>query len=130
MTVEMWMLLGVTLVFFIANIAQALLSLPIVGFKNGLGNRENDPVPFPGMAGRAQRTVRNHVEGLVVFTPMVLIAAQTGVSNALTVMGAQLFFYGRLSHAVLYIAGIKYVRSLAFLVGVIGLFVFAKGAFF
>jgi uncharacterized MAPEG superfamily protein len=130
MTVELWMLLGVVLLFFIINILQAILGLPTIGIINGLGNRENDPVPMPGIAGRAQRTVRNHVEGLVVFAPLVLVAAQIGVTNGLTVLGAQLFFYGRVAHAFLYIAGIKYMRSLAFLVGVIGLFVFAKGAFF
>ncbi len=130
MTVELWMLLGVVLVFFVVNAAQALLGVRIIGLAKGLGNRADDPVQFPGAAGRAQRTVRNHVEGLVIFAPMVLVAAQAGISNALTVMAAQVFFYSRIAHATFYILGITYVRSLAFLIGLASILMFAKGAFF
>jgi len=50
----------------------------------------------------------------------VLIAAVTHVSNHSTVLGAELFFYGRLAHAVLYLAGVPLVRPLAWGVGIAG----------
>ena len=39
----------------------------------------------------------------------------------MTLLGAQLFFWGRVGHAVLYIAGIPWARTAAWLVSVIGL---------
>ena len=50
----------------------------------------------------------------------MLIAAHLGVSNDLTVWGAQLFFYARVAHAVIYLAGWPKVRPLAWAVGIIG----------
>lgn len=68
------------------------------------------------------RVVDNHREGLTMFAPLVLIAAVAQISNQWTVLGAQLFFYSRLAHAVLYIAGVPLVRPLAWTVGLIGTF--------
>lgn len=33
------------------------------------------------LTGRLTRNVRNHVEGLALFAPLVLIASVTGISN-------------------------------------------------
>jgi uncharacterized MAPEG superfamily protein len=40
-----------------------------------------------------------------MFAPLALIAALVHVSNSWTVLAAQLFFYSRVAHAVVYIAG-------------------------
>ena len=37
-------------------------------------------------------------------------------------LGAQLFFWGRVAHAVVYIAGVPYVRTLVFGASIVGLF--------
>ncbi len=130
MTIELCMLLGVTAVLFVSILIQASVTIPIVGLKAALGNREDAPASFPGLAGRAQRTVGNHITGLVLFMPLVLTAAIMGVSNEMTVLGAQVYFYSRVAHALLYIVGISYIRSLAWGIGLFGLLAFAKGAFF
>ena len=39
----------------------------------------------------------------------------------MTVLGAQLFFWGRVAHAAAYIAGIAYARTAAYLVSVVGM---------
>ncbi len=129
MTTELWMLLGTVILFFAVNLVQFLLALPGLGIKGALGNREEEPFPLSGMAGRAQRTVRNHVEGLVMFAPLVLIAAQIGVSNSHTVLGAQVYFATRIAHAVFYILGVKGLRSVAFIIGDLALLGFVIGAF-
>jgi uncharacterized MAPEG superfamily protein len=36
------------------------------------------------------------------------------------VIGAEMFFYSRLVHAACYLIGIPYVRTLAFVVGLVG----------
>jgi uncharacterized MAPEG superfamily protein len=43
------------------------------------------------------------------------------VSNTITLLGAQLFFWGRLAHAILYIAGIPWARTGAWAVSIVGL---------
>lgn len=84
------------------------------------GNREGLPA-LTGWAGRAQRAHRNMLENLPLFIALVLIAQIASRTNAMTALGAQLFFWGRLAHAIIYIAGVPWLRTLAWLVSVIGL---------
>lgn len=84
------------------------------------GNRET-PVEGKGWAGRAQRSNRNLAESLLPFALLVLVANAVGESNATTVMGAQLFFYARVAYAVVYIAGIPWLRTAVWTAGLVGL---------
>jgi uncharacterized MAPEG superfamily protein len=77
----------------------------------GLGNRER-AFDFPAWAGRAERAHRNLVENLAPFAILVLVAQVTGKANATTAFGATLFFWGRVAHALVYLAGIPYLRTL------------------
>jgi len=74
-----------------------------------------------GWAGRAQRAHCNMLENLILFAILTLTAKAAGVSNATTLLGAQLFFWGRIAHAILYIAGIPWARTAAWAVSIIGL---------
>lgn len=84
------------------------------------GNRET-AVEGRGWAGRAQRAFRNLLESLLPFAALVLVAHAAGVSNATTVMGAQLFFYARVVYAIVYIAGIPWLRTLVWTAGLVGM---------
>ncbi len=84
------------------------------------GNRDNMPV-WTGWAGRAQRAHHNMLENLVLFTALVLIAVVAQKTNDKTLLGAQIFFWARLAYAVIYLAGITYLRTLAWLISIIGL---------
>ena len=84
------------------------------------GNREGLPA-LTGWAGRAQRAHHNMLENLVLFAALVLVAVATNKTNATTLLGAQLFFWARLAYAVIYLAGITYLRTAAWLVSIIGL---------
>ncbi len=83
------------------------------------GNREGAPEPS-GMAGRGIRAHRNLLENLVPFAIVVLVARGIGVSNAITVAGAWLFLGARIVHAITYLAGIKGIRTLAYLASLVG----------
>ena len=61
------------------------------------------------------------LENLVLFAILVLAARHLNISNATTVLGAQLFLWGRVAHAVLYIAGVPWVRTAAWAVSIVGL---------
>ena len=91
-----------------------------VGLAAMAGNREGLP-EMTGWAGRAARAHRNMIENLVLFAAVALIAVAWGRNNAMTLLGAQLFFYARLAYAVLYVAGVKWLRTLAWLVSMAGI---------
>jgi len=95
--------------------AQQQVSLPVL-----VGNRESMPA-LTGWALRAQRAHLNMLESLVVFAILVLVANATGRLNDTTALGANLFFWGRLAYALVYLAGIPWLRTLIWGVSVAGL---------
>ena len=124
MTLELtYLLWSVVLTFVLALIAVTGAFLQ-VGLPPLAGNRENLP-EMMGWAGRAQRAHRNMLENLILFAVLVLVAHVVGVRNGMTVLGAQLFFWGRVAHAAIYLAGIPWLRTAAWLVSVLGLVLIA-----
>ena len=95
--------------------AQLQVGLPVL-----VGNRENLP-PFTGWAGRARRAYFNMLEYLVLFAILVLVAQVSGKSNAMTVLGSQIFFWARLAYAIIYTAGVPWLRTAVWIVSLIGL---------
>jgi uncharacterized MAPEG superfamily protein len=91
-----------------------------VGLMKLVGNREGMP-EMTGWAGRAERAHLNMLQNLVLFAVLVLAAVATGKTNDLTLLGAQLFFWSRVAYAIIYVAGITWLRTLSWLVSVIGL---------
>jgi uncharacterized MAPEG superfamily protein len=120
MTPEIYYLIwsaALTLALAIIAVTGAQLQ---VGLPTLAGNREGLP-EMTGWAGRAERAHRNMLENLVLFAILAFAAKAAGVSNAMTLLGAQMFFWGRVAHAVLYIAGIPWARTAAWGVSIIGL---------
>ncbi len=110
-----------TFVLMLIAVSGATLQ---VGLPTLAGNREGMP-EMTSWAGRAERAHSNMLESLVLFAILVLVAQAAGVRNAMTLLGAQLFFWGRVGHAVLYIAGIPWARTAAWVVSVVGLILIA-----
>lgn len=84
----------------------------------GLGNRDNLNEATP-MGGRAERAAKNSIEAAVFFVPLALIANASGLDSE-AMLGAQIAFWARIAYVPIYIAGIKYLRSLVWIVGVVG----------
>jgi uncharacterized MAPEG superfamily protein len=112
MTTELTMLAWATALLLILVLIQAAAGVAAQGVKPMSGHRDDLPPPKPFQA-RTKRVVDNHREGLTMFAPLVLIAAAAHISNATTVLGAELFFWSRLVHAALYLAGVPFIRPLA-----------------
>ena len=91
-----------------------------VGLMKLVGNREDMP-KLIGWAGRAERAHLNILQSLVLFAILVLVAVVTNKTNAMTLLGAQLFFWGRVAHAAVYLGGFPWVRTASWLVSVVGL---------
>jgi uncharacterized MAPEG superfamily protein len=91
-----------------------------VGLPALAGNREG-LAPCTGWPGRAARAHHNMLESLVLFAALVLVAVVAGKTNSTTLLGAQLFVWARLAYAVIYVAGIPWLRTAVWLVSVVGL---------
>lgn len=91
-----------------------------VGLPALAGNREG-LAPCTGWAGRAARAHHNMLESLVLFAALVLVAVVAGKTDANTLLGAQIFFWARLVYAVVYLAGIPWLRTAVWLASIVGL---------
>ena len=94
------------------------------GAQVAFGNREGMP-PALGLAGRADRAAKNQMEAMVMFLALVL-AAQVAGKGAQAAYGATIFFWARLVYWPVYAAGIIYLRTLIWFVGLFGLFLILK----
>jgi uncharacterized MAPEG superfamily protein len=104
--------------------AQMLVSVAGATLQVGLpmlaGNRDTMP-PLGGWARRAYRAHLNMLESLVLFAALVLVCVLTNRTNSTTLLGAQLFFWGRLAYAVVYVAGVPWLRTGVWFVSVLGM---------
>src|SRR2546429_9511707 len=91
-----------------------------VGLMALVGNREG-MAELTGWGGRASRAHYNMLENLVLFASLVLVAGVAGKTNDMTALGAQLFFWTRLAHALIYIAGLIWASTHARLTSQVGL---------
>jgi uncharacterized MAPEG superfamily protein len=120
MSTELSLLVWSVLLMFVQMLIAVQGATMQVGLPRLAGNREDLPTPT-GWAGRAKRAHLNMLENLVLFAALVLVAHAAGKSNAMTVLGAHLFFWGRLAYAVIYLAGIPWIRTLSWVVSVVGM---------
>lgn len=112
MTTELTMLAWSVGLLIVLVVIQAFAGIRSVGLTPLANSRDGLDAP-KGFHARMLRVVDNHREGLVMFAPLVLIAAAAPVHSNMTVLAAQIFFWSRLAHAALYILGVPMVRPLA-----------------
>ena len=124
MTPDLKYLLFSVILTFVQVVIAAALANQAVGLPTLAGNREGLG-ELPGMAGRAKRAHLNMIENLVLFAALVLIAAVGGKANAMTAMGAMIFFWARLGYAIVYLIGIPWLRTVLWFVSVVGMAIIA-----
>ncbi|MFT6286404.1 MAG: putative MAPEG superfamily protein [Halieaceae bacterium] len=119
MTIELLMLAYSTAALLIIILAQAGLAIRQNGLLAQAGSRDGLPEPTV-LRKRLQRLTANFQENLVMFASVVLIANAAGISNDATALGASLFFYARVAHAIVYAFGWPLIRPLFYFVGLYG----------
>ena len=117
---ELTLLGCVVLLALVQAVIAVVGALMQVGLPRLAGNREGMP-EIKGWGGRAARAHRNMVENLVLFAALVLIVVVAGRTNATTLLGAQIFVWARMAYAVIYIAGIPWLRTAVWGVSVVGM---------
>lgn len=130
MSVELSMLMwsGVLLLVLITITATA--GLMTMGLPWGFSNRD-ETATLDGWGARAKRAYLNHLENTVIFAAILLPVTLSGISNDMTVLGAQIFLAARVAHALIYVSGITLLglRTLAYFAGVIGTLIVLLQAF-
>lgn len=121
MTAELIALLGCTFILFISILIQGFHTDFTQGIKYALSNRGKMPNPETSATLRMSNNVRNHVEGLALFIPLILVLDITQSYSSLSEMGAWIYLASRTAFAVCYIFGIKIIRSLTWFIGIFGL---------
>ena len=127
MTTELWLLIAAVLLGFAQIILQAQSMNMQRGYRWNAGPRDEILPPLTGTAGRLNRASRNFFETFPLFAAVVLIAAIANIHNNLTLWGAWLYLLGRIVYLPLYAFGVRYVRSLAWNVAVLGIFLVLSG---
>jgi uncharacterized MAPEG superfamily protein len=122
MTPELSFVVWSVALTFVEVLVAVLAAQAQVGLGPLAGNRDGLP-PLTGFAGRATRAHWNMLESLPLFVALVLVAQIAGKTSASTLTGCELFFWGRLAHWLIYLIGIPWLRTLAWVVSVIGLVV-------
>jgi uncharacterized MAPEG superfamily protein len=97
------------------------------GMLLALSNRDDLPEPSP-LAARADRAARNMLENLLLFTAALTAARLAGAEPARLALGARVFFWARLAYFPAYLAGIRYLRTALWAVGVVGIGIIAMAA--
>lgn len=121
MTTELGLLAWSAVLGLVHIALAATFSVSRRGVGWAVGARDEARPPLSGIGGRLDRARANFLETFPLFAAAVLVAHALQVHNSLTLLGAQLYFWGRLAYVPAYAAGIPWVRSLIWGVAVAGI---------
>lgn len=93
-----------------------------------LGARD-EPVQHTGVAARLQRSFANFMETFPLFAAAVLTCAALDKFGAQTLWGAALYVASRALFVPLYATGVAVIRTIVWIVGVIGLLMVVAAIF-
>ena len=113
--------LSVLLVFVQIGL-QGFFATRELGHDWNAGPRDENRRPQGALAGRAERALKNLLETYPVFVGLALALAMTGEGGGLGAFGAWTWLLARIVYVPLYLGGVPYIRSLAWLVSVAGIF--------
>lgn len=116
MSSELMSLTWVTALTAIMWMPYVLNMIAVRGLLDAVGYPD-EPKPLSPWAAKMKAAHANAIENLVVFATLVLIADAANLSNAVTVLACQLYFWARLVHLLSYTFAIPWVRTLAFAAG-------------
>jgi uncharacterized MAPEG superfamily protein len=90
------------------------------GTKWNMGARDEELPPITPLGGRLARAQANFLETFPVFIAAVVLALSVGSTEG-TRLGAWLWLGGRVAYLPLYAVGVPVVRSVAWIVSIVGI---------
>lgn len=116
------MLLAWSVGLLVAHVLlQGMLATRELGTEWNAGPRDEGKQPESKLAGRAARASSNFRETYPAFVALAAGLLFTGETSGLGLIGAVVWFVGRIVYYPLYLAGIPYIRSLVWLAAMAGL---------
>jgi uncharacterized MAPEG superfamily protein len=80
-------------------------------------NARDEMPPTTRLVGRAERALTNVGEAMILFLPLALLSRDAEGAT----LGAAVFVCARIAHVILYLAGVSYLRTLVWMISLIGL---------
>lgn len=121
MTIELMMLAWTLVLAFVQILLFDFARTAQYGLKWNTGARDEEMPPLNPRAQRLQRAQANLFETLPLFIGVVLIAHVAGRTGEMSALGAQIYFWARVAYVPLYAFGVRGLRSLAWLISIVGL---------
>ena len=112
MTAELWLLSASIVLGLLHLITSSHLISWQRGYRWTASNREGDVAPLRGLANRVDQATTNFLETFPFFAALVLLARATNHHSLLTIVGAHLYFWGRVGYLLAAAAGFGLLRSL------------------
>ena len=116
MTPELTALILAALLQTVQFAIYSVLANLQVGTKTALGPRDT-PVQLTGTAGRAQRAMNNHFEGLLLFAIAALAITYADKGSAWTATASITYLVARVLYVPAYLLGLTPWRSVIWMVG-------------
>ena len=129
MTTELTVLALAGLLQVVQFSIYSVLATQQVGFKTSTGPRD-EPTILKGTAGRAQRAMNNHFEGLTLFTLAVVVVTLGDASNAVTAICALVYLAARIAYVPAYLLGLAPWRSYIWMAALLATFFMILAALF
>ena len=125
MSIEIVMLAAAGGLALALTLIQGTRNVIVLGLTTAAGN-QHDIAPWDGWNDRLNRALRNLIEAIAVYAPIAIAVYALGVGNDTSALGAKVFLAARVVHAIVYTAGVPWVRTAAWFIGVIGILMVAS----
>ena len=129
MTTELYILTLAALLQYVQIALYSVTGNAQAGVKAGMGPRDKK-VELTGVAGRLQRAMNNHFEGLILFGIAVVVVTLSGRSSPLTEVCAHAYLVARILYIPAYAQGLVPWRSLIWAVGFLATLIMLLAALF
>jgi uncharacterized MAPEG superfamily protein len=128
MTTELNMLVWSVVLGLVQIAIAATFSTGQRGLHWAVSPRDATP-PLTGIVARLDRARANFLETFPLFVAVVLAAQLLQRHDAMTILGAQLYFWARLVYVPVYAAGIPYLRTLIWATSIVGIVLLLSALF-
>ncbi|KAB1076198.1 MAPEG family protein [Methylobacterium planeticum] len=99
------------------------------GLQWAASNRDGPSPNVTGAAARLEKASKNFLETFPIFAALVLACVASGRHNTAVVIGAYLYFFGRLVYLPVYGFGVPRIRTLVWGVSIVGILLVFWGLF-
>lgn len=121
MTTELYILAFAAILGIVQLMLAAQASTSQRGLKWNLSARDQKLPELTGVAGRLDRAYKNFMETFAIFVAAIALVHLGNRLGPLSTLGAELYLAARIAYVPVYAAGVPGVRTLIWLVSLIGI---------